>query len=82
MGYCPFPALGHDPEIVSRQAGPGARVRARRPCARPSVREQQSSCARSRVHDKVLVRGDMVLVPVRHGPGISSVLDTIHRQCS
>ena len=37
MGYCPFPALGRDPQMVSRQAGPGVRVKAHRPGVRPSV---------------------------------------------
>ena len=34
MGYCPFSVLGRDPEMVSRQEGPGAHDRAHRPGAR------------------------------------------------
>ena len=46
MGYCPFPVLGRDPEMVSRQVGPGTRVRARRPSTRPSVRVRHGFGAR------------------------------------
>ena len=47
MGYCPFSTLGRDPGTVSRQAGPGMRIKALNPGAHPSVHAQHNSCERS-----------------------------------
>ena len=67
MGYCPFPALGHDPGIASQQDEPGVRVRVRRPGARSS---SVLDTAATRVAAQY---------SARQGPGVRA---TWVRQCS